>query len=752
MSVAVRALVVLLALVLAATPLSLLLAGSSWLTLSAVAALAVAGVGAALRPWVPLASLVPLGQGLALVLVTIATEAASGALVGVSGPLGVLAAQPGILVEGVGDLGTSRAPVELSPAASAVMVVLLGLVALAVDLLAIDLDHPGPAGLLLGGFALVPALAVPDGGPWWTIAGPVAGALLLWALPSLTGPRGRAVALVALALVLGLGPALAPAVPHDGDPPVPLSIDSVNRWTGRDAAEISGVMIDDSVSVRRDLLRAEEQELLRYTTDAEDPGYLRLHTLTVYRDGTWERGGALADLPAPSDRRSAPAPLDGIPRYDISITALTSDALPAPANIPWADTGSLPLQRERDPLGELRLEGTARPLDGAAYSVQSAPPAGDEEQLRAMSDEDLRQLQGDAAEGEVPPLVTALADQVRQDAGAGTAYDTARAYEEHFRTTFSYDLEARTPPGEDPVVSFLQDRSGYCEQFAATFALMMRSQGYSARVAIGFTGGSEDGDEHVVTNHSAHAWPEVWFGPDLGWVRFEPTPAAAANGVEQPDYAPASEPSAPAEPAAPTTEAAVPSAETTTQPAPSSAASESTAAGAERSDASVGPALLGILGVLAALTALALAAAAVRSRAHRRERAWDEALASDDPRRASALLAWDRLRERGTRARGLGRRREDMDPAQPPREAIPALLDRQEARGVEVDEGTRAAAARLGAEITRALYAPPTRDADRDEDAVERARVVRADTATVLTALRRRPPRSRQRRGSGESG
>src|SRR5699024_99390 len=71
---------------------------------------------------------------------------------------------------------------------------------------------------------------------------------------------------------------------------------------------------------------------------------------------------------------------------------------------------------------------------------------------------------------------------------------------------------------------------GYCEQFAASFALMMTSQGYPARVGIGFTPGQQDGEEWSVTSSNAHAWPVVWCGPQHGWVRFEPTQAAAANG------------------------------------------------------------------------------------------------------------------------------------------------------------------------------------------------------------------------------
>jgi hypothetical protein len=59
-------------------------------------------------------------------------------------------------------------------------------------------------------------------------------------------------------------------------------------------------------------------------------------------------------------------------------------------------------------------------------------------------------------------------------------------------------------------------------------ALLLRMGGVPARVATGFATGSYDSSKHqyVVSDLDAHAWVEVWF-PTYGWVRFDPTPAAA---------------------------------------------------------------------------------------------------------------------------------------------------------------------------------------------------------------------------------
>jgi hypothetical protein len=68
-------------------------------------------------------------------------------------------------------------------------------------------------------------------------------------------------------------------------------------------------------------------------------------------------------------------------------------------------------------------------------------------------------------------------------------------------------------------------------QFAATYAVMARSLGIPARLAVGFTPGSKRGGIFHVTNLDAHAWPEIWLA-GLGWTDlFDPTPASNAPGA-----------------------------------------------------------------------------------------------------------------------------------------------------------------------------------------------------------------------------
>jgi protein-glutamine gamma-glutamyltransferase len=129
--------------------------------------------------------------------------------------------------------------------------------------------------------------------------------------------------------------------------------------------------------------------------------------------------------------------------------------------------------------------------------------------------------------------VYALAQKLERRAATPYAYvSSVLAY---LSRGFRYNED--TPNSRYPLVRFLfTDKFGYCQQFAGAMALLLRMGGVPARVAVGFTGGSVDSVTHqyVVGDVDAHAWVEAWF-PHYGWVRFDPTPAAApARGGKVP--------------------------------------------------------------------------------------------------------------------------------------------------------------------------------------------------------------------------
>lgn len=111
--------------------------------------------------------------------------------------------------------------------------------------------------------------------------------------------------------------------------------------------------------------------------------------------------------------------------------------------------------------------------------------------------------------------------------GAPTVYDTVKRIERHLEGSYTYS--ERPPSRRYPLESFLfEDRVGYCQQFSGAMALMLRMVGIPARVVSGFSPGSfnRDTGEYRVRDLDAHSWVEVYF-TGIGWVTFDPTPAAA---------------------------------------------------------------------------------------------------------------------------------------------------------------------------------------------------------------------------------
>lgn len=111
---------------------------------------------------------------------------------------------------------------------------------------------------------------------------------------------------------------------------------------------------------------------------------------------------------------------------------------------------------------------------------------------------------------------------------------------EHITTFILYTLQSnasytRTPGmfpfNEDPVEYFLfQGKEGYCQHFASAAVLMYRLYGAPARYATGYAVSPSAFQEQadgtyraVVTDESAHAWPEI-FIRDYGWTPVEVTP------------------------------------------------------------------------------------------------------------------------------------------------------------------------------------------------------------------------------------
>jgi hypothetical protein len=122
------------------------------------------------------------------------------------------------------------------------------------------------------------------------------------------------------------------------------------------------------------------------------------------------------------------------------------------------------------------------------------------------------------------PYAPAFQLAMRLRAGAATPYAYLENILHYLARGFTYD---QTPtPGRYPLLNFLfKTRTGYCQQFAGSMALLLRMGGVPARVAAGFTTGVYDARTHAytVSDLDAHTWVEAWFA-GYGWVTFDPTP------------------------------------------------------------------------------------------------------------------------------------------------------------------------------------------------------------------------------------
>jgi transglutaminase-like putative cysteine protease len=186
--------------------------------------------------------------------------------------------------------------------------------------------------------------------------------------------------------------------------------------------------------------------------------------------------------------------------------------------------------RDRDRRTTFDLTGTS------GIRASPALPAGETYEVRSLDQVDdpglLREVR---VSGSVAPAVYTAADTTdrvaqlaeRVAGDADNRYDAAKAVETYLEAEKEYSLRDAPETGDEAADEFLFEHDvGYCENYATTMTVMLRSQGVPARYVAGYTSGERvGGDQYLVRGADAHAWVEVFF-EDYGWVRFDPTPAA----------------------------------------------------------------------------------------------------------------------------------------------------------------------------------------------------------------------------------
>jgi transglutaminase-like putative cysteine protease len=125
---------------------------------------------------------------------------------------------------------------------------------------------------------------------------------------------------------------------------------------------------------------------------------------------------------------------------------------------------------------------------------------------------------------DLDPRIGEMAE--RWTADATSDYRKVLAIQQHFHSgSFVYSTDVEPTNDADALIEFLtQTRAGFCQQYSSAMAVMVRTLGLPARIAVGFRSGTQQEDgSYLVKTKDAHSWVEVLF-PGYGWLQFEPEP------------------------------------------------------------------------------------------------------------------------------------------------------------------------------------------------------------------------------------
>ncbi|ASW56039.1 DUF3488 and DUF4129 domain-containing transglutaminase family protein [Plantactinospora sp. KBS50] len=445
----------------------------------------------------------------------------------------------------------------------------VGVVAAVVDLLSVGLRRPALAGLPMLAIYSVPVAVYPDSVPPVPF---VVGAIgFLWLLvadnvdrvrrfgrrftgdgrdvdqwePSPLSAAGRRLATVGVLLAV----LLPLAVPG-------MTTGMLNTFQTSPLGEGNGVgqgglgRVNLFAALSGQLTQSDTRDLARVTTTEEAPFYLRFGVADELRpDGFRVRaphGTPVSRGLPPVDRRSTAGVVRQTEHASIEISRdFAMSLLPVYSN-PIATDG-IDSSWFFDPSQQVVYSGRSQ-ARGKKYSfdyvrstyspaaLSAVPEPSDTDPARAFT--------------EVPrqPQVDSLVRQLT--AGKRSDYARVRALYDYFSADngFRYSLSTKGGTSGSDIVDFLDNKTGFCQQYAAALSWMVRSAGVPARVAFGFTTGSKvNSNTYVLTNKNLHAWTEVYFA-GIGWVPFDATPAASVPGAMRSEWAPdtdAPDPTAP---------------------------------------------------------------------------------------------------------------------------------------------------------------------------------------------------------------
>ena len=257
----------------------------------------------------------------------------------------------------------------------------------------------------------------------------------------------------------------------------------------RGNGDADGAELSPLVDIRSRLTNQTTFELLVVTSNVES--YWRATTLPEFDGSTWEPADATSVYPIPiRRRRDQPKRVD--PPADPNRRARRYDgagrARPGQGRRAGGGTGGQQRRLRPRHVDTDRRRGVLerRLLRRRVGTADIHPRA-----LAAATSND----PGDDIYTDLPDDFPESVRQTALEVTAGSAnnYEAAITLQNWFQSEFKYSLEVQPGHGNSAIEGFLRDRVGYCEQFAGTYAAMMRSLGIPARVAVGFTPGQAIG-------------------------------------------------------------------------------------------------------------------------------------------------------------------------------------------------------------------------------------------------------------------
>ncbi|MEU4197522.1 DUF3488 and transglutaminase-like domain-containing protein [Kribbella sp. NPDC026611] len=456
------------------------------------------------------------------------------------------------MVDAMDSINRFSAPLPQDSHLTMFAVTVISVTGLLVHIIAVQLRQAAWAGLLLLIMYTVPAATVHGGLPALLFIPPAIGYIVLlsaegrsrlsrWgrrisgvshldaAEPveaSALGQAGRRIGLTVVALA-ALLPALLPALPEGV---IGNGLAGGGTGTGI-GASISST--DPMLDMGKNLKRGDNVVALRYKGGPTGGSYLRLTALDLFDGNQWR-------IAPRQEGRKINGDLTPPPGYSGDLTRAKQNRMEIDvdrnfrsqfAPVPYP-VHSISLKRDwRFDAGALDIvSSNGSVVGGKKYSLTSYDLQPTPEQLHAAISSGEPDEYTSLVPPKTPKKIRDLANQLAEGAG-GNKFEEAVQIQNWFRSTGSFTYSTQNAPGSGmkALEQFLTvNKTGYCEQFATGMALLARILEIPSRVGIGFLPGTSGKDgEYTVRMHDMHAWPELYF-QGVGWVRFEPTPAARA--------------------------------------------------------------------------------------------------------------------------------------------------------------------------------------------------------------------------------